>query len=53
MISTNENLIIWKQRIKERTKSVKTGRPKNGISKHKYNYYCGNDFLELLKELVK
>jgi hypothetical protein len=42
MVSTNENLLLWEQRINERNKSgmtVKEWCEKNGISKHKYNYW--------------
>ena len=42
MVSTNENLFLWEQRINERNKSgmtVKEWCEKNGISKHKYNYW--------------
>lgn len=41
MMSTNENMLLWEQRINERNKSgmtVKEWCEKNGISKHKYNY---------------
>ena len=42
MISTNENLLLWEQWINEKNKSgitVKEWCEKNGISKHKYNYW--------------
>jgi hypothetical protein len=42
MISTNETLLLWEQRINERNKSgmtVKEWYKKNGISKHKHNYW--------------
>ena len=42
MGSINENLLLWEQRINERNKSgmtVKEWCEKNGISKHKYNYW--------------
>ncbi|EHI99060.1 hypothetical protein CDLVIII_2415 [Clostridium sp. DL-VIII] len=42
MASTNENLLLWEQRIKERNESgmtVKEWCEKKGISKHKYNYW--------------
>lgn len=42
MKSTAENLLFWEQRIKERVQSGMTivdWCEKNGISKHKYNYW--------------
>lgn len=42
MKSTNENLILWEQRINERNKSGMTIAEwcrKNEISKHKYHYW--------------
>jgi hypothetical protein len=42
MRSTAENLILWEKQINERTKSGMTiveWCKKNGISKHKYNYW--------------
>ena len=41
-MTTNENLLLWEQRINERTKSgmtVKEWCEKNRLSKHKYNYW--------------
>ncbi len=41
-MTTNENMLLWEQRINERNKSgmtVKEWCEKNGISKHKYNYW--------------
>lgn len=42
MISTKKNMLLWEQRIDEINKSgmtVKEWCEKNGISKHKYNYW--------------
>ena len=52
MISTNKNLLLWEQRINERNKSgmtVKEWCEKNGISKHKYNYW--NHKIITIKEM--
>lgn len=42
MRSTNENLLLWEQRINEKNKSGMTTQEwckKNGISKNKYHYW--------------
>jgi len=42
MKSTNENLLLWEQRINEKNKSGMTiveWCKKNGISKNKYHYW--------------
>ncbi|QAA31024.1 hypothetical protein C1I91_04755 [Clostridium manihotivorum] len=42
MISKNENYTLWEQRINEKNKSgltIKEWCEKNGISRHKYNYW--------------
>lgn len=42
MVSEDENMLLWKQHIDERNKSgmtVKDWCEKNGLSKHKYNYW--------------
>ena len=52
MISTNKNLLLWEQRINERNKSgmtVKEWCEKNGISRHKYNYW--NHKIITIKEM--
>ena len=41
-MTTNENMLLWEQRINERNKSGMTIAEwcrKNGISKHKYHYW--------------
>ena len=42
MKSTEENLLIWEQRIRKRVQSgmtIEEWCKKNGVSKHQYNYW--------------
>lgn len=42
MRSTDENLLLWEQRIKERIQnrlSIDEWCKRNGVTKHKYNYW--------------
>lgn len=55
--STNENLLLWEQRINKRTRSgmtIENWCKRKGISKHKYHYWnhCIRQNQKLDKEMT-